>query len=67
MVRTHRAISTSTSSTFNIVLFVDNDECATNDGGCAHTCTNTEGSFVCSCNEGFTLNADGLGCTGMHQ
>jgi len=40
------------------------DECATNNGGCAHICTNTDGSFVCSCRTGFTLASDGLGCDG---
>ena len=40
------------------------DECATNNGGCAHICTNTDGSFVCSCRTGFTLASDGLGCNG---
>jgi len=42
----------------------DVDECATNNGGCAHNCTNTDGSFVCSCRTGFTLASDGLGCNG---
>uniref|UniRef100_H2Y970 VWFA domain-containing protein n=1 Tax=Ciona savignyi TaxID=51511 RepID=H2Y970_CIOSA len=27
----------------------DIDECANNNGGCSHTCTNTNGSYVCSC------------------
>ena len=27
-------------------------------------CTNTPGSYACSCWTGYTLNADGKGCTG---
>ena len=42
----------------------DVNECATNNGGCAHICTNTEGSFVCSCRAGFVLAGDGRGCNG---
>ena len=34
---------------------IDIDECSVNNGGCEHNCTNTEGSFVCSCVEGYSL------------
>ena len=40
------------------------NECATNNGGCAHICTDTEGSFTCSCNSGFELASNGLSCNG---
>ncbi|XP_078701302.1 uncharacterized protein LOC144927629 isoform X3 [Branchiostoma floridae x Branchiostoma belcheri] len=40
----------------------DTDECATDNGGCAQTCTNVAGSYTCSCQPGFVLNADELGC-----
>jgi len=46
-------------------VLVDIDECATNNGGC-HTyasCSNTPGSFTCTCNIGYTGN--GLTCDGM--
>ena len=39
------------------------NECSTNNGGCDHICTNTDGSFECSCNTGYSLTADGLTCT----
>ena len=42
----------------------DVDECATNNGGCDHYCTNTIGSFVCSCYPGYTLDGDGHTCLG---
>ena len=45
-------------------LPTDIDECSTNNGGCNHVCTNTVGSFNCSCNDGFSLNADRASCNG---
>ena len=42
----------------------DRDECAVENGGCQHTCTDSEGSFACSCNSGFELGADGRSCLG---
>ena len=43
---------------------LDVNECATNNGGCSHTCINTIGSFVCSCMAGYTLGADSRSCNG---
>jgi hypothetical protein len=31
----------------------DINECLINNGGCEHTCTNLDGSYMCSCNRGF--------------
>ena len=42
---------------------VDNNECNTDNGGCEHTCTNTPGSYECSCNTGYTLDLDDRGCS----
>jgi len=46
-------------------LHVDIDECATNNGGCntLASCSNTPGSFTCTCNIGYTGN--GITCGGM--
>ena len=49
----------------HIIYILDVNECATNNGGCSQICTNTDGSFVCSCNPGYTLAADGVTCNGM--
>ena len=48
---------------------IDIDECLTNNGGCDHICTNTRGSYQCSCNTSYVLAADNMkcnvvGCTG---
>ncbi|XP_078670967.1 uncharacterized protein LOC144911067 isoform X2 [Branchiostoma floridae x Branchiostoma belcheri] len=44
------------------------DECATGNGGCAQNCTNTVGSFVCSCEiAGYKLNDDGLSCDDVDE
>ena len=46
------------------VTCTDVDECE--EGGandCQQLCDNTEGSYVCSCTDGFTL-ADSSNCTG---
>ena len=32
---------------------------------CQQLCNNTEGSFVCTCENGFRLNEDGVTCNGM--
>jgi len=44
---------------------IDLDECARENGRCPHDCTNTEGSFKCSCHDGFNdVNGDGTKCIG---
>ena len=43
------------------------DECAANSGLCDATnggCTNTVGSYTCTCNAGYVLNGDGSACDG---
>ena len=51
-------------SLVDMELSLDNNECSSNKGGCAHTCTNTAGSYYCTCNTGYSLNNDKHGCTG---
>ena len=40
------------------------DECAVENGGCAHICQDTPFLYSCSCHEGFTLDDDKHNCTG---
>ncbi|MED6258746.1 Low-density lipoprotein receptor- protein 1B, partial [Ataeniobius toweri] len=39
----------------------DHDECAMY-GACSQTCTNTYGSYRCSCTEGYILQPDRISC-----
>ena len=48
----------------HFATFPDINECASSNGGCAQVCTNSVGSFQCSCNSGYTLNGDGRTCSG---
>ena len=43
----------------------DIDECGM-DGACDQTCTNTDGSFVCSCDSGYALDGNGRDCNGTY-
>lgn len=43
----------------------DIDECATGLHNCEHICAyNTEGGFICTCNDGYVLSEDGHTCEG---
>ena len=44
------------------ICFIDINECSTTKGGCSDTCTNFDGGFNCSCNDGFQLMNDKKGC-----
>ena len=47
------------------VSVTDVDECARENGGCPQNCANTEGSYTCSCHDGFTdVNGDSTKCIG---
>ena len=35
-----------------------------NNGGCEEICDNTNGSYTCSCQTGYTVDASGHNCTG---
>ena len=50
--------------TFRVIL--DTDECARNISGCNQNCTNTKGSYVCSCYPGYEIENDNKTCIGKH-
>ena len=39
------------------------NECSTNGHGCNQICNNTDGSYICSCREGYSFNDDGRTCS----
>ena len=43
---------------------IDVDECAEDTDGCDQTCTNSIGSYDCSCNTGYRLDTDRHTCNG---
>ena len=43
-------------------LITDINECSTSDHGCEHGCVNTEGSYVCQCRDGYSLNSNRKSC-----
>ena len=52
---------------FIIILsyILDINECLDDNAGCQHVCDNIPGSYLCSCNDGFMLDADQHKCSGM--
>ena len=63
----------STTSAFTVHVLLkksysslsDINECQTDNGGCTQTCDNTDGSYQCSCWDGYELTSDGYSCTGI--
>lgn len=45
----------------------DIDECTIENGGCDFHCTNSEGSYTCSCGQGYALTPDQRTCTGKER
>jgi hypothetical protein len=52
-------------------LCLDVNECMSNSGSpsppCEQGCINTDGSYSCFCNAGFTLGANGVGCDDVNE
>lgn len=50
--------------TVSFCCSLDIDECTIENGSCETFCTNSEGSYECSCNAGYALMPDLRSCTG---
>jgi len=55
-------LSTDVLACCVLSISADIDECTLSP--CQHTCENTPGSFVCSCNDGYQLSSNGRTCEG---
>ncbi|KAL7980061.1 hypothetical protein Chor_001329, partial [Crotalus horridus] len=58
---------TKTLSVFRVDINLDIDECSIINGGCDTYCTNSEGSYECSCRPGFALMPDHRTCTDIDE
>ena len=47
-----------------IIIITDHNECLTNENACDQNCHNSHGSYTCSCNTGYRLEADLTNCEG---
>ena len=52
--------------THHIKYITDINECQFNNGHCGHHCTNTNGSYYCTCNPGYKLTNNKHSCVGMY-
>ena len=48
-------------------IYTDVDECALGISGCNQICTNTIGSYVCSCYHGYQTLSDNSTCVGKQH
>ena len=49
---------------FIFYLCIDIDECSSGQANCSQMCNNTVGSYVCLCNDSYTLDLDQHTCIG---
>ena len=50
-----------------MIFHSDIDECVQGLAGCDQNCTNTAGSYYCTCMDGYELESDNHTCTGDDQ
>ena len=58
------ATKCSYCQTCTLINYIDIDECDEDTHNCTQMCTNTIGSYVCSCEPGYRLDLDNAGCSG---
>ena len=58
--------STNAQDVLSCSFLSDIDECVDTYHGCHHSCQNTNGSYVCTCYDGFILAEDGRSCEGTY-
>ena len=60
-------LSTTFFLFFSFFCDIAASECATENAGCDHYCTETLYSYTCSCYPGYTLEHDGHTCIGKNS
>ena len=50
-----------------VLYYSDINECDTSNGGCDHNCSNSIGSYKCSCDAGYKLADDEHSCEGIER
>ena len=55
------------ASSLNIIFFLDINECAEGTHLCDQTCTNSIGSYSCSCGPNYQLASNRLSCTDIDE
>ena len=60
----HSNAARSGSNIRLLYTYSDINECLSDNGGCHHNCHDSDGSYTCSCNNGYQLNSDGRTCEG---
>ena len=56
------------SMSYTCTAILDTDECVLATlHSCSDICTNTDGSYTCSCNTGYRLDSNGYTCNGQYM
>ena len=55
-----------TKAIISSCVILDIDECTRNISGCNQNCTNTNGSYFCSCDPGYEIENDNKTCIGKY-
>ena len=68
LIEEHAVVGLFATVLYEVLILCVNaevDECSEDLDNCEHECTNTDGSFTCSCHTGYQLNSDGHSCSGL--
>ena len=49
------------------MYFLDTDECSEGTSGCSQICINNNGSYTCTCHNGYQLSNDNHACTDIDE
>ncbi|CAH1794302.1 unnamed protein product [Owenia fusiformis] len=67
ILTTNMTICNENQTFTDLPVCQDVDECSGNLDNCQHECSNTMGSFTCSCKPGYNLEPDNFTCTDINE